>query len=137
MSETYSGSCNCGKVTYKVEGPLRGVVACHCSQCRKQSGHYYAATSASDHDLTISGENNITWYEASDDARRGFCRHCGSALFWKANGEDKTSILAGSLEDGHNLQLLLHIFAADKGAYYELNDGVEARCQGRNSALYE
>ncbi|WP_442475962.1 GFA family protein [Roseovarius litorisediminis] len=38
------GSCQCGAVRYEVAGPLRQVVGCHCSQCRKTSGHYVAAT---------------------------------------------------------------------------------------------
>ncbi|MDQ7071565.1 MAG: hypothetical protein Q9M48_12655 [Rhodobacterales bacterium] len=38
------GGCNCGRVTYRVRGPLRPVIACHCSQCRKASGYFVAAT---------------------------------------------------------------------------------------------
>ena len=130
---TATGSCLCGAIKYTINGPLRDVTACHCSQCRKQSGHYYAATSAADADLIIEGGDNLTWYEASDDAKRGFCKTCGSALFWKNNGENKTSILAGSLDDDAGVKLIDHIFVADKGDYYEINDGVPAYPQGRGS----
>ncbi len=130
---TATGSCLCGAIKYTINGPLRDVTACHCSQCRKQSGHYYAATSAADADLIIEGGDNLTWYEASDDAKRGFCKTCGSALFWKNNGENKTSILAGSLDGDAGVKLIDHIFVADKGDYYEINDGVPAYPQGRGS----
>ncbi len=40
-----TGGCLCGQVTYKINGPLRPVIACHCKQCRKSSGHHVAATS--------------------------------------------------------------------------------------------
>ncbi len=128
-----SGSCLCGAVRYSISGPLRHVTACHCSQCRKQSGHFYAATSVADANLVIEGQEYITWYEASDDAKRGFCKTCGSALFWKRNGDVNTSILAGSLDDDAGIKLVEHIFVADKGDYYEIDDGVKAHPQGRDS----
>ena len=43
---THTGGCLCGGVRYEVDGPLRDVVACHCSQCRRTSGHFVAATRA-------------------------------------------------------------------------------------------
>ena len=39
-----TGGCLCGAVRYQVRGPLRSVVMCHCSQCRRQTGHVMAAT---------------------------------------------------------------------------------------------
>ena len=128
-----SGSCLCGTVKYAINGPLRDVTACHCTQCRKQTGHHYAATSAADADLTIEGSDNITWYEASNDAKRGFCKTCGSALFWKANGHDHTSIMAGTLDDDAGIKLVENIFVADKGDYYEISDDVPSHPQGRDS----
>lgn len=122
---TASGSCLCGAVTYTVEGPLRPVVACHCSQCRKQTGHFYAATSCAADDLDVADEGEmLSWYRASDGAGRGFCSHCGSALFWKRDGSPNVSILAGSLDDEGGVRLDRHIFVADKGDYYEIADGL-------------
>ncbi len=125
------GSCHCGAVKYTVHGKLRDVIACHCNQCRKQSGHFFAATSASNTDLTIEGEDNLTWYNASPDAKRGFCSNCGSALFWKADEDDHTSILAGSLDDEAGIKLSAHIFVADKGNYYEIDDDLPKFDQSR------
>ena len=113
------GSCLCGAVRYRVAGPLRPVVACHCRQCRKTSGHFVAATSAPRDAVTIDGE--VRWYHASDSARRGFCGTCGSSLFWDGQGAN-LSIHAGTLDGGTGLRLTGHIFCADKGDYYELTD---------------
>lgn len=121
MEET-SGCCLCGKISFKIKGELRGVVACHCSQCRKQSGHYYAATNAPDEAITIEGAEHIKWYQASKEAKRGFCNHCGSALFWKHQKDDFTSILAGSIDEPNTLKMEKHIFCGDKGSYYEITD---------------
>jgi hypothetical protein len=40
----HSGSCLCKAVSYEVTGPLRNAIGCHCTQCRKMTGHYLAAT---------------------------------------------------------------------------------------------
>ncbi|MEO0548006.1 MAG: GFA family protein [Pseudomonadota bacterium] len=121
---TRHGSCLCGSVRYSVDGPMRAVVACHCQQCRKQSGHFFAATDALDTDLTITDGGTLKWYAASSEAKRGFCSTCGSALFWKSNGSVKTSILAGSMDGETRLALDRHIFVANKGDYYDVADGL-------------
>lgn len=127
MSERYHGSCLCGAVKYQVNGPLRPVVACHCQQCRKTSGHYGAATSAARDDLRIAGD--VKWYASSDTARRGFCRDCGSAMFWDGGG-DRVSIWAGTLDGTTGLRLRGHIFVADKGDYYDICDDLPTYPQG-------
>jgi hypothetical protein len=124
MSENHKGSCLCGKVTFEVHGALREIVFCHCGQCRKQTGLYYASTSAADEDLVIEGADNITWYHSSEKGRRGFCKHCGSALFWKYEGGDGTSIQAGSMDMPSKLVPGHHIFCEDKGDFYEIQDGL-------------
>ena len=122
--ETHTGGCLCGAVRFSARGPLRGVVYCHCSQCRRQSGHHYAATNVADADLDITGAERLTWYRASDFARRGFCATCGSALFWKRDGADDISIMAGAFDRPSGLEGGIHIFVADKGDYYEIADGL-------------
>jgi hypothetical protein len=124
MDETRSGSCLCGAVHFTTSGDLRDVVACHCSQCRKQTGLFYAATNAELAEFEVSGEANVTWYRASPGARRGFCATCGSALFWQADGASYLSIMAGAFEQPTGLRLTSHIFCADKGDFYEITDGM-------------
>ena len=117
------GSCLCGGVSFEVKGPLRPVVACHCTQCRKQSGHYGAFTACGDADLKFSSDTTLAWYEASTSAKRGFCKMCGSLLFWKGHDRTYTAIAAGSLDGKTGLELEGHIYCADKGDYYEITDG--------------
>lgn len=116
-----TGSCLCGAVSYRVTGPLRPVVACHCEQCRKTSGHYVAATSAPREAIEITGD--VSWYASSSEARRGFCGTCGSSLFWDGLGQN-LSIHAGTLDGDPGVRLVGHIFCADKGLYYDLDDGL-------------
>ncbi len=116
-----TGSCLCGAVRFQVTGPLRPVIACHCAQCRKTSGHHVAATSALREGVHIDGD--VTWFASSDTARRGFCGTCGSNLFWDGPGSH-LSLFAGTLDGPTGLQISGHIFCADKGDYYEISDGL-------------
>ncbi len=116
---------------YQVNGPLRPVIACHCSQWRKTSGHYVAATSAARSDIEISGE--VQWYQSSAKACRGFCPTCGANLFWDGQGEN-LSIFARTLDRPTGLKTAGHIFCADKGDYYAIKNGAP-QAQGADPAL--
>ncbi|MCB1333621.1 MAG: GFA family protein [Roseivivax sp.] len=120
-----TGSCLCGAVTYQVTGEAGRPAACHCTQCRKQSGHYWASGWCKDSDIAIAGE--VRWFAASDTAKRGFCPTCGSFLFWKAHAEPWISFSMGSLDGQTGLPLREHIFTRHKGDYYEIADGVPQR----------
>lgn len=75
--------------------------------------------------MTIGGENNVTWYQSSQKARRGFCSICGSSLFWDPVGRDWIGIAMGAFDEPTGTQLAVHIYTADKGDYYDIADGVE------------
>jgi len=117
-----TGGCYCGRVRYRARDVGREVTECHCSQCRRQSGHRYASVSARTSAIEIEGAEAITWFRASADAERGFCATCGSHLFWKRSGEDHSSILAASVDRPSGLAMAKHIFVEDKGDYYEIAD---------------
>ncbi|MGB8327415.1 MAG: GFA family protein [Steroidobacteraceae bacterium] len=118
----HRGSCLCGDTSYEVRGPLRNVVACHCTQCRKQTGHFMAATSVDLGSLRLVRADQLRWYRSSASAERGFCGRCGSILFWKTDGRDEISITAGSIDGPTGLVIEGHIFCADKGDYYAIPD---------------
>lgn len=113
------GSCLCGAVTYTVSGTPGAPAACHCTQCRKQSGHVWASSYVEDGTLDIQGD--VRWFQSSEKARRGFCPICGSALFWDHEDEPFTCFSTGSIDGETGLTLRGHIFTADKGDYYAIN----------------
>lgn len=117
---SHGGGCLCGAVRYVVHGPLRQVVACHCGQCRRSSGHHVAASACRRGDLEITGEDKITWYRSSPRARRGFCAVCGSNLFWQALDSPTISLWAGTLDAPTGLRTAAHIFVEEAGDYYEV-----------------
>ena len=119
-----SGQCLCGAVSFEVEGELGPPDGCHCTQCRRQSGHYWVSTDVPRERLKLSGEENLTWYRSSMRIRRGFCSTCGSALFWDADGRDRIAIGMGAFDPPTGTNMEKHIFTAYKGDYYEIADGL-------------
>lgn len=124
------GGCLCGAVRYAVSGPLRAVVLCHCTQCRRSTGHFMAATAARHRHFRLLSQAPLRWYESSSEARRGFCGRCGSVLFWQGTGRDYISIAAGTLDGTTELKSACHIFVADKGDYYSIDDGLPQLADG-------
>ena len=122
-----TGGCLCGGVRFRVSGPLRSIVYCHCSQCRRTSGHFVAATAVAKDALVVVADNSLEWFASSEFASRGFCRRCGSSLFWLPKAEDYVSIMAGTLDESAGLKAVEHINAGDKGDYYKLTDGLPTR----------
>jgi hypothetical protein len=119
----FRGGCLCGAVRYRVDGLLRDVIACHCTQCRRQSGHFGAYTSTPLDRFSMERETTLSWYRSSASAQRGFCRVCGSNLFWRQTGAPDISIAAGTLDGPTGLSIAEHIFFTNKGDYYEISDG--------------
>lgn len=128
----HQGACLCGAVRFEIAGPLKQVIGCHCSLCRRQTGHFLAFTAAWNDTLRMISDETLRWFESSPGNRRGFCGTCGSMLFFASDGDDKTSITAGSLAGRTGLHMAAHIFAADKGDYYELEADVPAFDDGRD-----
>ena len=120
----HRGSCLCGAVTFEFDGDLRAPDACHCSQCRKQSGHYFASSDVPRAALTVHGADKVTWFASSERVRRGFCATCGSTLFWDPIHRDSIAIAMGAFDTPTQTHLKMHIFVADKGDYYEIADGL-------------
>jgi hypothetical protein len=118
------GSCLCGTVHFELTEPPSAPIACHCAQCRKQSGHFFASANVRKAAVKTFGAEHLSWFQSSAKIRRGFCKTCGSWLFWEPIASDWTSIAMGAFEGPTDLQLERHIFVAEKGDYYAITDGL-------------
>ncbi len=125
----HSGSCLCGAVRFSVTGDLPAPNACHCSQCRKMSGHYWASIDIDRARLRIEGDSAIRWYRSSPKVRRGFCAECGAFLFWDPLAGTSTAVAMGAFDGPTGTALALHIFTDDKGDYYRIDDGLPQNAQ--------
>lgn len=120
-SVTYEGGCLCGAVRFEADGPLRAVLPCHCTQCRKVSGHFWAATSVPHDRFRLTRDDGLRWYRSSPTARRGFCGRCGATLFWQPEGEARLSISPGAFDGDLGLAGDPPIFTEDRGDYYNVD----------------
>ena len=125
----HTGSCLCAGVEFELYGPLRPVLVCHCIQCRKTSGHYWASNSVPKHKLVLTNQTTLSWYASSKSARRGFCHRCGASLLWQWHNSDTISVAAGSLDGATGCQIEQHIFTGTQGDYYSLPDNEPVRPQ--------
>lgn len=120
MKQVITGGCVCGAVRYQVNGSLRPVIACHCEQCRRFSGHFVAATATRKTYFQLLQADGLKWYSYQSGLRQGFCQECGSSLFFEDEQSARISIAAGSLDQPQGLKIAAHIFAAEAGDYYQL-----------------
>jgi hypothetical protein len=111
-------------VLFEVAGDLPEASACHCSKCRKHTGHFEAGVDLPRSRVAISGGDRLTRYRSSEKVRRGFCSVCGSSLFFDPIELDWIGIMMGAFDGPTRTRIGLHIFVADKGDYYEIADGV-------------
>ena len=117
VPERVTGGCLCGAVRYAVTGPRRAITICHCGQCRRSMGLAGAFSAAPVAQVELPASEALGWYRSSEAAERGFCRLCGSTLFWKPSDGGHMSFTAGSLDDPAGLTIARHIFVADKAPY--------------------
>jgi hypothetical protein len=92
--------------------------------CQRLHGNFGPHSKARKVNITITCDRGLAWYKTSDVARRGFCRVCGSGLFWEPFDLDATGIIAGSLDGPTGLRTIGHIFVGEKCDFYEITDSL-------------
>ena len=111
------GKCLCGTVQYQVNCFKAGIANCHCSQCRKFTGACCGTFAAVQHqDFSwLSGEDNIQTYRSSEQAVRGFCKTCGSSLFYRLSDENaEFEIALGTLDDEPDQSIDANIYCQSR-----------------------
>jgi hypothetical protein len=119
MSElsVVKGSCLCGAVKISTTSINHHVAAYHCSMCRKWGGGALLGVECNGN-VSFSGEENIGVYQSSEWAERGFCKNCGSHLFYRLKENNHYYIPVGIFEDESNLIFDLQVFIEEKPKYY-------------------
>jgi hypothetical protein len=82
------GQCHCGKVRFSMRFPSKSVVHCHCTRCRSfHAAAFVTWVCALTDQVDIHDpEQALRWFESGNNARRGFCGHCGSSMLF--TGDD-------------------------------------------------
>ena len=129
-----TGKCLCGAVGITGTANEPKVGACHCDMCRRWSSGPFFEVSCEK--VSFVGEENITKIRSSDWAERGFCKRCGSNLFYHIIDSSEFQIAAGLLDDQSDLHLALQVFTDKKPPYYTLADKTETMTVAEAYAAY-
>ncbi|HXC50530.1 MAG TPA: GFA family protein [Candidatus Limnocylindrales bacterium] len=119
------GSCLCGDVAYRINGPLAEAHHCHCGFCRKEHGTPYATYAmAQAADLEwLRGKDKLLRYESSPGFHRCFCGRCGSTM----PGDEFQGLVfipLGNIDGDPGVVPSSHIFAGSKAPWWNINDGL-------------
>ena len=131
MSSSFDskGSCLCGAIRFSAQKVNKSVGACNCGMCRKWGGGPLLAVD-SGCDVSFEGEEYISVFDSSDWAERGFCKKCGSHLFYRLKESGQHIIPAGLFNDQDSFVFDHQVFIDKKPSYYsfanETSDMTEA-----------
>jgi hypothetical protein len=116
--KSMSGHCLCSAVKFTAESVETHHHVCHCGMCRRWNGGPVFGASASG--VKFEGEENIARYTSSEWAERGFCRHCGSHLFYFLKPAHQYILCVGAFEDASAFEVAAEIYIDHKPAGYTL-----------------
>ncbi len=115
------GHCLCGSVKITAEKMSNSVGSCHCGMCRRWAGGPLLAVDCGS-EVSFEGEENIGVFESSDWAERGFCKNCGTGLFYRLKESNQYMLPAGIFEEDENFVFDLQIFIDEKPPYYNFSN---------------
>jgi len=89
--------------------------------CQRATGNAFAPL------VTARGvvfEGTPARFASSDVAERGFCRDCGTPLFYAPKGSDAVELMLGALDDPSAVTPALHYGVESRVAWLHLTDGL-------------
>jgi hypothetical protein len=119
----YTGGCLCGAIQFEIRGPIRNIVYCHCSQCRKAQGSAFASNGIVDSQAfeILTGADRLTGFEATPGQIKYFCKQCGSPIMSKTvSRPDQIRVRLGTINSDITERPGAHIFVTSKANWETL-----------------
>ena len=130
-----SGQCLCGAVKVSVDIKSETFDVCHCSMCRRWAGGPAMTVDVS-LGAHFEGEESIASYDSSPWAKRGFCKHCGTHLFYRLKGSDFINMPLGLLDEVDSFRFQTQIFIDNKPSCYDFANNTKKMTEAEVLALY-
>lgn len=125
-NNSVSGECLCGKIKLRAQLAGKHVDVCHCGMCRTWGGGpALGVQAASAEQVEIDGEEHVSVYTSSEWAERGFCKHCGTHLFYRLKDGSFYNIPMGLLQEMNGFKLGTQIFIDRKPDFYSFAEPTE------------
>ena len=109
--------CLCGSVRFSAVVDEPETDACHCRMCQRWAAGPFFTVSCGD-SVVFESDDDLEVYRSSDWAERGFCRKCGSSLFWKLQGKSDYQVSMLSIDGEKNFPFKVEIFIDEKPDNY-------------------
>ncbi len=127
VQDERTGRCLCGAVSFRATHVPDNFGICHCRMCRQWTGSALFGVSISKKHVHWEGEANIAEHVSSNWAKRGFCRTCGSNLYFQFTKEgetfaDETEIPLGLFDDPNGFKLRSEIYSDEASNSFEIKD---------------
>ena len=105
MSDPKYGGCQCGAIRYRADSLCDNSHVCHCRMCQKAAGNFFMA-------LVGVPLTDFSWtrgqaavFKSSDQVDRGFCKACGTPLFYRHEDSSYISMTTGSFDHPEKIPL--------------------------------
>jgi len=129
--ERHTGGCLCGRLRYRITGPIDSVGHCHCGMCRRASGGIVVTwiTVPPERFTFTSGTTGV--YQSSEDAKRSFCRDCGSQITFRSRrAPGEIDVTLATLDDAHAHPADRHVFVKDRLPWLHLDEELPEHAEG-------
>ena len=129
MSNSHTGHCLCGAVSYEYAGEPAVTAICHCDDCQRHSGSSFSVNVGVPSDgLSVSGEAlksvSTVGTGSGRPRERAFCGDCGSPLYTVLEEmPELTFIKAGTLDDRSGVAPTLEIWCDRAQPWVEESEG--------------
>ena len=128
------GTCLCGAVSVTAADHL-SMTACHCAMCQRWGGGPLLSLHCGS-EVSIAGLANVTVFQSSDWAERGFCAKCGTHLYYRLRAANEYIVPAGLFQDGTQFRFEEQIFVDKKPSYYEFANATARLTEAEVFAKY-
>ena len=130
------GNCLCNQVQISTPSDNQKIGACHCGMCRRWGGSALLVVECGS-EVSFSGAENITRYQSSEWAERGFCKQCGTHLFYHLKQNNHYYIPAGVYNNQENFVFDHQIFIDRKSEYYTFADETNNLTEAEVLAMFQ
>lgn len=118
------GGCLCGAVRFAVRNLDKNVGACHCGTCRKWGGGPFMGVDCGS-EVSFDGGEKVSVFNSSEWAERGFCRECGTHLFYRLKKSGRHVMPAGLFGGGFPFVFTHQVFVDEKPGFYRFANETE------------